>query len=194
MNLDLSDEPVTTMYTALVKPDKVSEFKVWLAGVNGAAKRRPGFISVDVITSQHGELPEYITLLKFDRCENLKSWNESPELATWIEQLPKFLATPSHMQERVGLELWFDRPTTNVPLPQPPYWKRVVIGVICVYPLVIFLGWALSPVTQHLPSKLGLFLNVITLSSLLTYPVMPTATRLLRSWLYPTSKQVPLTT
>ena len=193
MNPKLRNEPVTTMYTALVKPDKVTEFKVWLAGVNGAVKRRPGFVSVDVITSKDGELPEFITLVKFDRCENLKSWNESSELAIWIEQLPKFLATPSHMQECVGLELWFDRPTSNVPLPQPPYWKRVAIGVMCVYPLVIFLGWALTPITQYLPSQLGLLVNVMTLSSLLTYPVMPTATRLLRSWLYPKNNQVSLT-
>ena len=192
MNSEFSDEPVTTMYTALVKPDKVPEFKVWLAGVNAAVKRRPGFVSVDVITSKHGELPEYITLVKFDRCENLKSWNESSELAKWIEQLPQFLVIPSHMQERVGLELWFDRPTSNIPLSQPPYWKRVAIGVMCVYPLVIFLGWVLTPVTQYLPSKLGLLVNVITLSSLLTYPVMPTATRLLRNWLYPRNTSVSL--
>ena len=84
-----------------------------------------------------------------------------------------------------GLELWFDRPDTPQQLKEPPFWKQVIIGVICVYPLVMFLNWTLVPIMEEFPKELSILVNVIILSSLLTYPVMPWVTRYLRTWLYP---------
>jgi len=68
---------------------------------------------------------------------------------------------------------------------EPPFWKCVIIGVICVYPLILLLRLALAPVTGGLPWGVALLPNVIVLSTLLTYPVIPWVTRLLRPWLYP---------
>ena len=185
----LLNEPVTTMYTDRVKPDMIVEYDAWSAGVNGDVKRFPGFLSVDVIRPEDSDHPEYITLVKFDSCENLKRWRESPNSAKWMEKLPMLLAGSSHAQERFGLELWFDRPSSSQSLKEPPFWKQVLIGVVCVYPLILILIWALGPFTAGLPGKVALLLNVFILSSLLTYPVMPWVTRLLRPWLYAKSKR-----
>ncbi len=68
---------------------------------------------------------------------------------------------------------------------EPPFWKRVIICVICVYPLIVLLRLALAPVTGGLPWGVALLPNVVILSALLTYPVFPWVTRLLRPWLYP---------
>ena len=182
-NTELRAQPVTGMYTARVKPHKIAEYREWLTGINGAVKERPGFVSVDVI-SPDGDGTEFITLVKFSGCEHLKSWNESDCLKEWLSKLPPMLAADSISQERVGLEIWFDRPNSPTPIAQPPYWKRVAIGVICVFPLILILRSLLSPITVHLHVHAALLLNVIVLSSLLTYPVMPLATRLLRNWLY----------
>ncbi len=95
------------------------------------------------------------------------------------------LVSDSFVQVCEGLELWFDRPTTTRDLKEPPLWKQVIIGVVCVYPLVLLLNWGLGPVTQGIPKELAVLINVIILSTLLTYPVMPWVTRLLRAWLYP---------
>ncbi len=54
----LLKEPVTTMFTDRVKPDKIAEYDAWSAGINGDVKRFPGFLSVDVIRqSDRLELP-----------------------------------------------------------------------------------------------------------------------------------------
>jgi len=185
----LLNEPVTTMFTDRVKPGKTAEYDAWSAGINGDVKRFPGFVSVDVIRPEDGDHLEYITLVKFDSCENLKRWKESPNLAKWMKKLPNLLAGSSRTQERVGLELWFDRPSSSQSLKEPPFWKRVVIGLVCVYPLILFLRWALEPLTAGFPSRVALLFQVVVLSSLLTYPVMPWVTRLLRPWLYPKSKR-----
>ncbi len=179
------NEPVTTMFTDRIKPDKTDEYEAWSTGIHGDAKQFPGFLSVDVIRPKESSHPEYITLVKFNNCENLMKWKESSNLAKWLEKLPNLLIGDSHAQECVGLELWFDRPNIPKRLKEPPFWKRVVIGVICVYPLILLLSWALAPVTGGVPNRIALLLNVVILSALLTYPVMPWVTRLLRPWLYP---------
>jgi uncharacterized protein len=184
-NEDLRKQPVTGMYTAKVRPEKISEYREWLLGINADVKQRQGFVSVDVIGPDSEAGTEFITLVKFAGPKYLKNWNESKCLADWLGKLPELLAADSHSQERVGLELWFDRPKIAQGASQPAYWKRVFIGVVCVFPLINLLRWALSPITGQLPEMLGLLFNVVVLSCLLTYPVMPFATRFLRNWLYP---------
>ena len=124
----LLNEPVTIMFADRVKPDKTDEYEAWSTGINGQTKQFPGFLSVDVIRPKESSHPEYITLVKFNNCENLKRWKESSNLAKWLEPLPNLLISDTQAQERVGLELWFDRP--NIPLrpKEPPFWKQLVIG------------------------------------------------------------------
>jgi antibiotic biosynthesis monooxygenase (ABM) superfamily enzyme len=184
----LLDEPVTIMFTDHVKPDKIAQYEAWSAGTHGDAKRFPGYVSVDVIRPNENSHPEYTTLVKFDNCENLKHWRDSASLTTWLEQLPVLLSGNTYAQTSVGLQLWFDRPNIPQMLTEPPLWKQVAIGVMCVYPLILLLNWILEPIVSVFPEKLALLLNVISLSALLTYPVMPWVTRLLRPWLYPKHK------
>lgn len=184
---DLLHEPVTVMFTEYVRPDRIEDFEQWSAGVHSDARQSSGFISVDVIRPTSGDVFEYTTLMKFDSYENLKRWSDSASLAHWMEQLPALLIVKTQPQSSVGMQLWFDRPGTPHPLIKPPFWKSSVVGVISVYPLVVLLNWGLAPVTQAFPEKIALLVNVIVLSALLTYPVMPWVTRLLRGWLFPHS-------
>ncbi len=181
----LRNEPVTIMFADRVKPDKTDEYEAWSTGINRETKQFPGFLSVDVIRPKESSHPEYITLVKFDNTENLRRWKESSNLAKWLETLPNLLIGETRPQESVGLELWFDRPNIPQRPKEPPFWKQVVIGIVCVYPLVLVLSWALGPVTGGFPWGIALLLNVVILSALLTYPVLPWVTRLLRPWLYP---------
>ncbi len=181
----LRNEPITTMFADRVKPDKTEEYEAWSTSINACAKAFPGFLGVDVIRPDEGNHPEYITLVKFDNCENLRKWKDSPSLTACRKELPDLLVSDSIAKECEGLELWFDRPTTSRDLKEPPFWKQVIIGVVCVYPLVLLLNWGLGPVTQDIPREFAALINVIILSCLLTYPVMPWVTRLLRAWLYP---------
>ncbi len=173
------------MFTDRVRPDKVNEYEAWSTSIHREIKKFPGFLSVDVIRPDDSSHLEYITLVKFDSCENLKRWRDSPIMAERLGKLPDLLVGDPHAQECVGLELWFDRPSVSRRLKEPPFWKQVIVGVVCVYPLVLLLRWALGPVTGGFPWAIALLINVIILSALLTYPVMPWVTRLLRPWLYP---------
>ncbi len=182
---NLRNEPVTMMFTERVKLDKINEYEAWTRGVLGNVKEFTGYLGSDVIRPEESSLQEYITLIRFDTCLNLKTWRESASLADLQLKLPYLLIGTPDNQEASGLELWFDRPETAQMLKEPPFWKQVIIGVICVYPLVLFLNWTLVPVMTEFPKELSILVNVVILSSLLTYPVMPWVTRYLRTWLYP---------
>jgi len=182
---NLRNEPVTMMFTERVKLDKTKEYETWSEGVLGGVREFTGYLGADVIRPEESSLQEYITLVRFDTCLNLKAWRESQNLADWQKKLPELLVGDPHKQEASGLELWFDRPTTPQKLKEPPFWKQVIIGVICVYPLVLLLNWLLGPPMDVFPREIATLVNVVILSSLLTYPVMPWVTRLLRAWLYP---------
>ena len=179
------NKPVTTMFTDRVRPDETDDYQAWSTGIHGDIKQFPGYLGVDVIRTNESDDPEYVTLVKFDNRENLKRWKESATVAKWLDKLPDLLIGNSHKRESVGRQLWFDRPNISQRLKEPPFWKRVIIGVICVYPLILLLHLALGPVTGGFPWELALFPNVVILSALLTYPVIPWVTRLLRPWLYP---------
>ncbi len=181
----LRSQPVTIMFTERVKRRKVTEYETWSRGVLESVKEFTGYLGSDVIRPEESSLQEYITLIRFDSCLNLKTWRESSSLAEWKNKLSELLVGDPHQQEASGLDLWFDRPDTPQKLKEPPYWKQVVIGVICVYPLVLLLSWLLGPILAEFPREIAILVNVIILSSLLTYPVMPWVTRLLRTWLYP---------
>ena len=87
-------EPVTTMFTDRIKPDKSAEYDAWSAGINGDVKRFPGFLSVDVIRqSDRLELPPLT----------------SPPLCGGFFQCP-LLAESGHSLRQAEPRLWWEVP------------------------------------------------------------------------------------
>ena len=180
-----TSDPVTMMFSDRVKRDKVSAYEGWLRGIHNDAKKFNGFLDVNFISPNDSNSPEYITIIKFDNQKNINAWMNSVTHAKWLVKLPGLIDHSADMQQASGLELWFSRPKNLVSAKPPPFWKQVVLSVSIVYPLIMILNFALKPITGNLPSLLSLFISVAILSSLLTYPIMPVATKLLRNWLYP---------
>ena len=178
-------DPITMMFSDRVKRGKVDEYETWLRDVHNDAKQFDGFLDVNFVRPSDPYSPEFITIIKFDNQENINNWMNSTTHAKWLAKLPGLIDQSADMQQASGLELWFSRPKNLVSAAPPPIWKQVVLSVSIVYPLIVILNFVLSPVTNNLPWLLSLFISVTILSSLLTYPIMPAATKALRNWLYP---------
>ena len=179
-------EPVTMMFSDQIKPNKIKEYEHWLGGIHDELKKFEGFIEVNVIKpAANTDSPEYITLVKFDSQESLTRWKSSPMETKWLSKHPELVEKSADMQKASGLEMWFNRPKILLSADPPPFWKQVVLGVGTVYPMILILNFILNPITGNLPWLVSLFISVVILSSLLTYPVMPVATKLLSNWLYP---------
>ena len=83
-----------------------------------------------------------------------------------------------------GLERWFTLPALPN-IPPPPRYKMAAITLLVVYPLSLGLGAGMGPWLAPLPAPLrGLPISAVMIA-LMTWVVMPRATRLFKAWLYP---------
>jgi uncharacterized protein len=179
-------EPITLVISEVVEVDRIQEYEAWTKGINHAAREFEGFLGVEIIRPRDQDCPEYVVIVKFDSYVNLKKWSTSPIYWEWMEKSDDLVTTRSRQQLPSGMELWFTLPQKRRPtIPEPAYYKKVILGVLAVYPLILLANALLNPFTKNLPFLLGLLISVTLVSALLTYPVMPWLTKLLKFWLYP---------
>lgn len=185
--------PVTLVISEVVEPSKVDDYEAWTKGINRDARQFDGFLGVEVIRPRDHAHPEYVVIVKFESYDRLRRWLISPTYRAWMDQSYGLIAARSQQQLPSGLELWFTLPQARSggrdPLPPPPYYKQVVLGVLAVYPLILLANRLLGPLLGGLPPLLGLFISVIFVSALLTYPVMPWLSKGLEFWLYPPGRR-----
>ena len=179
-------DPITLVISEFVEPSRIQEYEAWTKGINQAARQFEGFLGVEVIRPRDHAYPEYVVIVKFDNYVHFRTWITSPIYRRWMEKSYDLISVRSHQHQPNGIELWFTLPSKGAPKPlQPAYYKKVILGVLAVYPLILLANILLRPFLKELPPLLGLFISVIFVSALLTYPVMPWLTKLLNFWLYP---------
>ena len=82
-----------------------------------------------------------------------------------------------------GLEILYSLPQRNR-RQNPSYWRQVALVTPVVFGLIVAVNWLLTPI-DSLPALLLLAISVTIVSMLLTWPVMPTITKVFRNFLYP---------
>ncbi|HEY9648453.1 MAG TPA: antibiotic biosynthesis monooxygenase [Chroococcidiopsis sp.] len=178
--------PITLVISEVVDPDRIEQYEAWTKGINQAAQQVEGFMGVEVIRPRDHGYPEYVVIVKFDTYANVRNWLVSPVYRNWMAQSDGLIAARSQQYLPSGLELWFTLPQSlQKKVSQPAYYKQVVVGVLGVYPLILLSNALLGPLLSGLPPLLGLLISVIFVSALLTYPVLPWLSKILRFWLYP---------
>jgi antibiotic biosynthesis monooxygenase (ABM) superfamily enzyme len=183
-NINAHQDPITVMFVDKVKSEKIEHYEDWLNGIHGDMKIADGFMDVAVIRLGGSRYTEYTVLIKFDNYLNLAAWRESKTEDLWLSKHADLVQETASMQQTSGLHIWFNRPN-KIGGQKSAYWKQVALGVAIVYPMILILNFLLSPITDHLSFKWSLLVNVAVMSALLTYPVMPFASKLLDRWLYP---------
>lgn len=187
---DHSPEPVAVVLSEIVRAGRIQEYEAWVKGINQAARGFEGFLGVDVIRPREQQHPEYVVIVRFDTYQNIKKWKDSSLYHSWIEKSRDLVERGKfNLQRAGGMELWFTPEVISKREAQPAYYKRVVMGILAVYPLIIITNIILGPFLKGFPQLLGLFISVVVISALLTYPVMPLLSRLLGFWLYPPGKK-----
>lgn len=193
-SLRQQSDPVTLVISEVIEPSRIEEYEAWTKGINQDARRFEGFVGVDVIRPRDHIYPEYVVIVKFDTYAHLRNWLASPTYRTWMDKSYGLIAARAQQQLPSGMELWFTLPKTQIQqsaqaeYAQPAYYKKVVLGVLAVYPLILLANATIGPLLKGLPSLLGLLISVTFVSALLTYPVMPWLTKVLSFWLYPSVK------
>ncbi len=183
---DISVTPITLVISEVVDLNYVREYEAWSRGINHIAKEFEGFLGVEVISPRVDGYPEYVVIVKFDNYKHFRIWMTSSVYHEWLEKSRDFISARSSQQLPNGMEMWFSLPKNKlIENPQPTYYKKVVLGILAVYPLILLSNLLLNPLLQSFNYFFSLLVSVTFVSALLTYPVMPSLTKFLRFWLYP---------
>jgi len=180
-------EPVTTIFTRIVKTDRIQDFEAWLRGINEVVRQFDGYLGMDVIRPGDHDHPEYVIILRFEDYDDLKEWQESRHRFEWVEKSNDMTIGDPYLQEAHGLESWFTLPGRQTAVLPPAKYKMAVLTVVAIYPLILLAGTALTLLPQELPPLIATLITVIVVGISMTYLVMPRITRLFRFWLFPSS-------
>lgn len=174
------DEPVTVTVARRVAPGREREFEDWYDGIIGAAVKFPGFLGAGVLRPT-GVGQDWHVVYRFADQASLQRWECSPERADWLRRADEFVEETG-VQRVSGLETWFAMPGRTAPA--PARWKMALVTVVAIVPLVLLMNLVLTPLVGdwHVVARTLVF--AVTLTSLMTWLVMPRITRLFRRFLY----------
>ncbi len=176
-------EIVSIMVYNRIKTEHQKEYEDWQKRINKELEKHNGFIGIS--SKQLSETKgEYFTIFQFDSQENLNKWQATDTLKIYLDELKNYTEIDSKVSQHEGLEIFFGEKEEDGM--NTPFYKKVILGVIAVYPLIILIDrlyYWLVPGAENIPFELGLFFQVIVISTLMTYPMMPLLGKLLKKWL-----------
>ncbi|NRP46585.1 MULTISPECIES: antibiotic biosynthesis monooxygenase [unclassified Marinobacterium] len=147
-------------------------------------KSTPGFESIDVIRRKGGQGVDFYLLTRFKSLKALESWKNSPQRIEALRPIEEMSITDISREHASGSNIWFEPVTCLPSQPLPPlHWKRWVLSILAVYPLLFLLINLLRPITSQLPEAIGLFLIVSILTGLTTFYIVPWLSKRLITWL-----------
>jgi antibiotic biosynthesis monooxygenase (ABM) superfamily enzyme len=164
---------MTVVVTRVVRPGREREFVAWADEMDRAASRSPGHVGGVRLHDDQG-LNHLVH--QFDSLEHLRAWEQSTErhaLLTRGRALSDERRTVAG-----GSTAWFDVPSGNT----PPSWKRFLLTWVLVYPALLVISTLVG--LAQLPQMLALAISSCALTALLTWVILPWATRRARRWLY----------
>lgn len=177
------EKGVTVVVTERVRDDRQSAFEHELADVIAALVAMPGNLGVNVIRPEKETEPYHI-IYKFDTPEHLEAWRSSEIHRRWYERKGELTVVPTSVNILSGLETWFSLPGPMV-TPPPPKYKMAVVSWCAIFPIITVLLLTLMPLMAPFPVPLRGAVIAAVAILLMTYLMMPFATRLFKGWLYP---------
>ena len=183
-----NDGPVTVIVTRKAKKEKIGEFEEWMDGIIHEAMKFEGHMGVNIIRPPDPSNPEYVVIFRFNTYENLAKWEKSEIRKEWLDKSKEVAEGEAMVEKQTGLEFWFtprsgingDKAPATI---QPPRYKMAIVVTGIIFVLVSILLPPVRQLTIGLPVLLSTLVGVVMMVMLMTYVIMPAATRLLRPWL-----------
>jgi uncharacterized protein len=179
-------EPVTVIISRRIKPERESDYEIWLQGITQEAHTFPGYLGANVIKPSNKTQPEFVTIFRFDSYENLQRWENSSVRQRWLKLADDMAESDMKIEHSPGLEFWFT--PANLPAAlTPPRYKMVILLTGVIFGLSISVSPVLVYFLRGLPPHLRQLIIISIQSSLMTYFIMPFLTKWLKKWLFSSS-------
>jgi antibiotic biosynthesis monooxygenase (ABM) superfamily enzyme len=187
-----TDQLVTVVISHRVSPDNVEEFLAWQDRLRLAESAFPGFRGSELFRPIEGVQDEWTAMYRYDSAADLEAWLASDERRRLLAEGEKFHDFHLRMVDN-SFGSWFAFDDHGDEVPPPSNFKTSVAVWVGVYPTVVLITLALSPL--HMPFWLGLLIGNLLSSFALSYLTMPFFVNpLLKHWLRPPSGLPVLTT
>ena len=181
-------EAVTIVVRRRVKPGSEAAYEDWLHRLIRDAANLSGYLGTQIHKPGRPSDP-YVSVFRFASLEELENFERSELRARYLKEVAPLVAADAVWDKITGLEIWFEAPKGTVTA-QPSPHRMALVLIVVVFVLVLTLNVALTPLIGDWPLALRLLVTVILQVGLMTYVIMPRLTRLLASWIFPTTKTV----
>jgi len=171
-------EPVTVTVARVVRPDQREAFERWAEDVLRVASGFPGNLGASLLHPGPGS-SEYHLVYRFEDDESLAAWERSSERRAALAHGEEMVDDVRYARTS-GLESFFTRGA------QPgPRWRMTLLTIAAVFVITSLFQQFVTPHLASWPLELRLALSATVVVLLLGNVIMPTLTRWLASWLYP---------
>lgn len=176
-------EPVTAMIITRVRPGFENAFQTWNQRIQETQSKFPGYLGCQLQPPVKGFQEDWITLLRFDSAKHLDAWLRSPERARLVQQAEEYIDRYRIRTVRTAFEGWFDFGDTGQA--PPPSWKQALIVEAVLFPVVMLQLMFVSPLLAWMNIALLMLINTAMSVAVLTWPLIPSTSRVMRWWLTP---------
>lgn len=178
-----SDPLVTVVVTHRVSPDHVADFLAWQERLRLAESMFDGFRGTEIFRPVEGIQDEWTTLYRFENEADLEKWLVSDQRRELLAEGEKFADFHSRTIDN-SFGSWFAFDDNGREAPPPSDVKTSLAVWMGLYPTVVFLTLALSPL--HMPLWLGMLVGNLLSSFAMSFVAMPYYVNpLLKRWLRP---------
>ncbi|QES51582.1 antibiotic biosynthesis monooxygenase [Streptomyces venezuelae] len=184
-----ADPLVTVVVTHRVHPASVDDFLAWQRHMSEEESKFEGFRGTEVFRPIEGLQDEWTTLYRFDSADHLDAWLTSEQRQRVLSEGKKFSDYKLRTIDN-SFGSWFAFDENGKEAPPPSETKTSIAVWVGLYPTVVLLTLALSPL--HMPLWLGLLVGNLLSSFIMSFLTMPYyVNRLLRRWLRPSPDEPP---
>lgn len=177
------DQLVTVVVTHRVRDEDVEAFLAWQDRLQLAEGKFDGYRGTELFRPIDGVQDEWTAMYRYDTAADLEAWLTSNERKQLLDEGKKFhdfnLRTVDH-----SFGSWFAFDDMGNQVPPPSDTKTSIAVWVGLYPTVVLLTLALSPL--KMPIWLGPVLGTLLSSFVISFVVMPYYVNpLLKHWLRP---------
>ncbi|MFI1395977.1 antibiotic biosynthesis monooxygenase [Streptomyces sp. NPDC020681] len=178
-----TDPLVTVVVTHRVLPSHVDDFLAWQHHMSEEESKFEGFRGTELFRPIEGLQDEWTTLYRYDNAEHLDAWLTSPKRQELLAEGEKFNDFKLRTIDN-SFGSWFAFEENGKEAPPPSETKTAIAVWVGLYPTVVLLTLALSPL--EMPLWLGLLVGNLLSSFIMSFLTMPYyVNRLLKRWLRP---------
>ncbi|MGH3674482.1 MAG: antibiotic biosynthesis monooxygenase [Mycobacterium sp.] len=178
-----ADQLVTVAVSHRVSPENVEDFLAWQDRLRLAESKFPGFRGTELFRPVEGVQDEWTTLYRYETAADLDRWLISKERQQLLAEGEKFADFQSRTIDN-SFGSWFAFDEHGNQAPPPSNFKTSVAVWVGLYPTVVLLTLAVSPL--HMPLWLGMLIGNLLSSFAISFLIMPYYVNpLLKHWLRP---------